>query len=201
MTVINWHKRAGDTHFCIRNLIKVQSLAQPNAKNTDTVLIQKVSPRDGKLLYEIGVGTNADVAQAASSAKRAFDDDRWRTLPVSQRQTVLKKLAELMETHRDTFALNECLDVGKPISEALAQDIPGAAGTLRSAADKADKLLSPSGANGNQFVYRQYQPVGVVVGIMGWNFPLLLAAQKVGPALVGRWTCWPLSAAAPSAHN
>ena len=78
----------------------------------------------------------------------------------------------------------ECLDVGKPITKALNDDIPRVLGALRGSANKAGQVLAPCGANGGAFAYQRRKPVGVVGGIAGWNYPLTLAASKVGPALM-----------------
>jgi len=183
MTTINWPMRARDADLRIRNFIDGHYIAAQTNNSSSDQAITKHAPRDGSLLYTFSAGTAADVNQAVASARQAFEDGRWHGLPTHQRKTVLKKLADLIEAHKETFALYECLDVGKPISKALTEDIPGAAATLRNCAEKADKLLSPSGANGGHFAYQRCKPMGVVAAIIGWNYPLTLAAQKVGPAL------------------
>ena len=102
---------------------------------------------------------------------------------MGDRRAILLKLADLVETHQEQFALYECLDVGKPISNALQMDIPSAFMSLRNSAESAERVLSSTGFDGGELVYQHRKPVGVVGAITGWNFPLMLAAQKVGPAL------------------
>lgn len=180
MTTIDWPARANDLNLQIRNFID----GGYTAISSGDSVIDKHSPRDGRLLYQLDSGTAADVNAAVANAREAFDDGRWRNLPMAQRQAVIHTLADLMESHKEELALYESLDVGKPITHALHGDVPTAAHHLRSNADLADKLLAPSGADGTNFSFQLRKPVGVVGAIVGWNFPLSLAATKVGPALV-----------------
>ena len=183
MTTPNWHQRANEVRFRVCNMIDGQSLDQIGAADSAPNPINKYSPRDGKRLYQFGVGTAADVNRAVSSARQAFEDGRWQQLPLSQRQAVLRKLADLVEARQEEFALYECLDVGKSIGKALNEDIPRVASVLRDCAEKADKLFTLSGADAGHFAYQRRKPVGVVGGIIGWNYPLTGAARKVGAAL------------------
>lgn len=147
-------------------------------------ILDKYSPRDGRLLYQFSAGDDTDVKEAVSSASHAFVDGRWSRLPVSRRSEVLVKLAALIESHREELALLECLDVGKPISDALNFDVPAAAATIRFNAEAADKMHSKVyGADTSSLSFELRRPIGVVAGIVGWNFPLALAAQKIGPVL------------------
>ncbi|MEJ2444418.1 MAG: aldehyde dehydrogenase family protein [Exilibacterium sp.] len=179
MTSIDWHGRAKQAQLNIRNFIDggYQEIGGDER-------ITKHFAGDGRFLYEFGRGTTKEVNRAVAVAHTAFKDGRWSKLPVYQRKAVLQKLAQLIEEHKEIFALYECLDVGKPITNALG-DVATAAACLRGYAENADKLLSPAGANANgaNFAYQLRKPIGVVGGIIGWNFPLVLAAQKVGPAL------------------
>jgi acyl-CoA reductase-like NAD-dependent aldehyde dehydrogenase len=122
--------------------------------------------------------------EAVSTARRAFDDGRWSKLPTQRRKDVLHKLASLIEAHKEELALLECLDVGKPISDALGFDVPAAAALIRFNAEAADKFYGKVyGVDQSSLSYQLRRPVGVVAGIVGWNFPLLLATGKIGPAL------------------
>ena len=180
MNTPDWPIRANDLNLCIRNFID----GRYTDISTGEGLLDKHSPRDGCLLYQLGSGTLEDVNNAVANAQAAFDDGRWRSLPLSQRQAVLHKLADLVETHREELALYESLDVGKPITQALKGDIPGVISRLRGPADMADKLLESSGADGTNFSFQLRKPIGVVGAIVGWNYPLSLAVTKLGPALV-----------------
>jgi acyl-CoA reductase-like NAD-dependent aldehyde dehydrogenase len=146
--------------------------------------IEKFGPRDGRLLYRFSVGTARDVEEAVASARRAFDDVRWSRLSVERRKEVLYKLAASIEGHREELALLESLDVGKQITDALNTDVPLAIGAIKYSAEAADKLSGKVyGVDQSSLSYELRRPMGVVAGIVGWNFPLVLAASKIGPAL------------------
>jgi acyl-CoA reductase-like NAD-dependent aldehyde dehydrogenase len=146
--------------------------------------LEKRAPRDGRVLCQFGAGETDDVQRAVASARGAFEDGRWATLPMQRRKDVLHHLAALVDSHRDELALLEALDVGKPIRDALTIDIPMAAATIRFNAEAADKVYGRVyAADASSLSYQLYRPMGVVAGIVGWNFPLVLAAMKLGPAL------------------
>ncbi|ARN73802.1 aldehyde dehydrogenase family protein [Oceanicoccus sagamiensis] len=178
MTTIDWHQRAKDTIFSIRNMIN-GDLVEPQG---DT-LISKFAAYNGSLLYEFGEGTAAEVDRAVAAARAAFEDGRWRNKTVDERVSLLNKWTDLVEANREEFALLESLDVGKPISAALVDDISRCLWPLRTAASGLSNLLLPSGVSGNDTAYQFRKPIGVVGAIVGWNYPLALAASKAGPAL------------------
>ena len=177
MTTINWHDRLANSTFSVRNLINGEFTA------TSGNPISKYAPHNGQLLYQFGEGSAAEVDLAVASAREAFKDGRWRNKPVYERQAILNKLADLVEVNREQLGLYECLDVGKPISAGLNDDIGRTVHQLRGAASGLDNLLLPSGVRGNDIGYQYRKPVGVVGAIVGWNYPLTLAASKLGPAL------------------
>ena len=180
MTVPDWTMRANNLDINVRNFIDG---TYTNISVGEGVL-EKYSPRDGCLLYQIGSGVSDDVDKAVASAQCAFDEGSWRCLPISKRQAALHRLADLVELHKEELALYESLDVGKPVAHALSVDIPAVAHHFRSRADMADKLLASSSTDCTNFSYKLHKPIGVVGAIVGWNFPLSLAANKVAPALV-----------------
>jgi acyl-CoA reductase-like NAD-dependent aldehyde dehydrogenase len=146
--------------------------------------LAKLGPRDGRLLYQLGAGETQDVDEAVAAARRAYDDGRWSQAPVQRRKEVLLKLASLIEAHREELALLECLDVGKPISDALGTDVVAAAGAIRFSAEAIDKFYGKVYADDQTSLsFQLRRPLGVVAGITGWNFPLLLACGKIGPVL------------------
>lgn len=179
MEPTNWLAKAEGTTFIVRNFIDGQY-----SDCLGETTIDKHSPRDGSLLYRFAEGTGAEVDHAVASAKEAFNDGRWCSLSVYKRKAVLNKLADLIETYKEEFALNECLDVGKPIKNAYYGDTASAANRLRDAAESADKLLSFCGADDGVFAYQRRKPVGVVGAIIGWNYPLSMAAGRIAPALI-----------------
>ena len=146
--------------------------------------VKKYGPRDGLLIYEFGDGGPQRVDVAVSVARRAFKDGRWSQAPIQRRKEILYKLASLLEEHREEFAIRECLDVGKPISDALQFDVPAAAACIRFNAEAVDKCYGKVYATDlTSLSYQLRKPLGVVAGVIGWNFPLYQAAQKIGPAL------------------
>lgn len=187
MVNTNWLDLAGSIEPSVFNMIDgnledciVDSLSKK--ANADRS-IRKYLSRDGRFFYSISVGSFKALNRAVASASSAFDDCRWSSLSVTKRSAALIKLADLIEKHKETFALYESLDVGKPISQALAGDVYAAQNALRSCAEKAGRVLSATGFDGGELIYQHRKPVGVVGAITGWNFPLMLAAQKIGPAL------------------
>jgi acyl-CoA reductase-like NAD-dependent aldehyde dehydrogenase len=179
MTEIDWIRRAQALTPRVRNFINGRWKAASEMPS-----IEKFGPRDGQLLCRFGAGDATDVNEAVASARRSFEDGRWSMAPVQHRKECLHKLATLIEEHREEFALLECLDVGKPISGALNFDIPAAAADIRFSAEAVDKIYGAVYAvDRTSLSYQLRRPTGVVAGIVGWNFPLLLAAGKIGPAL------------------
>ena len=119
------------------------------------------------------------------SASTAFVSGAWSKATAGERKSVLLTLASLIDEHVEELALFESIDVGKPISNALNIDIPGASDTIRGAAEGLDKLYSLTAVDGAgpNLMCQVRKPVGVVAAIVGWNFPLVLAVSKVAPAL------------------
>ncbi len=147
--------------------------------------LAKHGPRDGRVLYHLPRGDLDTAQRAVASARQAFEDGRWSGLPVQRRKEMLFKLADLLVTHQEELALLESLDVGKPISDALQWvDVPMSVAWIRFCAEAADKYHGKVyGVDRNNLSYELRRPVGVVAGIVGWNFPLVLAVQKLAPAL------------------
>lgn len=179
MKTTNWEARAQVANLHVQNMI--------NGKLSDCLgeeYITKHSPRNGQPLYKFRIGTGKEIDEAVACARRTFSDGRWSNQSVHQRKTVLQKLYDLVEENQEELALLDCLDVGKPISNALGEDIQMTLVFLKGHIEGADKLLSPSGRDGSDFAYKLRKPVGVVGGIIGWNYPLLMAVMKLGPALI-----------------
>lgn len=142
------------------------------------------SPIDGRLLTAVARGRQADIDLAVGSARRAFDDGRWAGQAPAARKRVLQRFAELIVQHKDELALLETLDMGKPIQHSLAVDVPAAARCIAWYAEAIDKVygeIAPTG--GNALALIQREPVGVVGAIVPWNYPMIMAAWKLGPAL------------------
>ncbi|MGY4495501.1 aldehyde dehydrogenase [Pseudomonas sp. TE3610] len=143
-----------------------------------------ISPCDGRLLGRVASCDSADADLAVASARAAFDAGHWSRLAPAKRKAVLIRLAALMEQHAEELALLETLDMGKPISDALATDIPGAARAIRWYGEAIDKVYDEIATTEHaQLGLITREPVGVVAAIVPWNFPLLMACWKLGPAL------------------
>ena len=142
------------------------------------------NPATGKPLAEIAECGAEDVERAVAAARRAADDGPWATMSPGERKRILVRFADLIDSHGEELALTESLDVGKPISDTRSLDIPESAACIRWHAEAADKLygqVAPTGPGATAMVVRE--PVGVVGAIIPWNYPLQMAAWKLGPIL------------------
>jgi phenylacetaldehyde dehydrogenase len=143
------------------------------------------NPSTGEVLAHISEGDRADIDLAVKAARNAFDNGPWRKMTASQRGRLVWKLADLLEEHTEEFAYIESLDNGKPLKVARVADVPLAVDLFRYMAGWATKIEGntiPISVPGT-FAYTLREPVGVVGQIIPWNFPLLMAAWKLGPAL------------------
>jgi gamma-glutamyl-gamma-aminobutyraldehyde dehydrogenase/4-guanidinobutyraldehyde dehydrogenase/NAD-dependent aldehyde dehydrogenase len=141
------------------------------------------NPATGELLAQVASCDEPDAARAAAVARRAFADGAWSRLAPGKRKKTLLRLADLMEAHKHELALIDTLDMGKPISSSLG-DMAGAIACLRYQAECIDKLygeVAPTGEETLALVLRE--PIGVVAAIVPWNFPLMMTAWKIAPAL------------------
>jgi 4-guanidinobutyraldehyde dehydrogenase/NAD-dependent aldehyde dehydrogenase len=143
-----------------------------------------VSPIDGRTLARVASCDSADVDTAVAAARRSFERRVWAGRAPAERKRVLRRYAELIREHAEELALLETLDMGKPIRDSLAVDMPGAARCIEWYAEAIDKVydeVAPTGRDALALITRE--PVGVVGAIVPWNFPLLMAAWKLAPAL------------------
>ena len=142
------------------------------------------NPATDEILATIPEGGKADVDKAVKAARKAFEEGPWRKMSASQRASCLYKLADLIEKRSDEFAQIETLDNGKPIKESRYVDVPVTVETFRYYAGWATKIEGETiNANSNFFTYTLREPIGVIGQIIPWNFPMLMAAWKLGPAL------------------
>lgn len=142
------------------------------------------NPATGEVLTEIAACDATDVDFAVAKAKQAFEDGRWHLRSPGERKEVLLKFAKLLERNRHELAVLESLDSGKPIRECQTVDVPDTIHTIRWHAELIDKIYdntAPVGSNALTLVVRE--PIGVVGLVLPWNFPLLMLAWKIGPAL------------------
>jgi phenylacetaldehyde dehydrogenase len=147
-------------------------------------------PATEQEITNVAHGEAEDIDRAVAAARRAFEAGPWRTITPSARGQIIWRLADLLEKHADEFAELEALDNGKPLSVARTADVPLAVDLFRYMAGWATKI------EGNTIpisvprtlAYTLMEPVGVVGQIIPWNFPLLMAAWKLGPALAAGCT-------------
>ncbi|MEI2472448.1 aldehyde dehydrogenase family protein, partial [Peribacillus frigoritolerans] len=125
-----------------------------------------------------------DVDKAVKAARTAFDKGPWKKMSASERSRLIYKLADLMEEHKEALAQLDTLDNGKPIGETTNADVPLAIDHFRYYAGWTTKIVGQTiPVAGNYFNYTRHEAVGVVGQIIPWNFPLLMAAWKLGAAL------------------
>ncbi len=153
------------------------------------------NPATGEVLAKIAEGDREDIDAAVRAARKAFESGPWPRMTASERGRLMWKLADLIEAHTEEFALLESLDNGKPLVVARAADVPLTVDLFRYMAGWATKLegttipLSVPYTPGAKYLaYTLREPVGVVGQIIPWNFPLLMAAWKLGPALAAGCT-------------
>ena len=143
-----------------------------------------INPATGEEICQVAEADAADVDKAVAAARAAFERGPWRKTQASGRGLLLNRLADLMEKHADELARLESLDNGKPFSVARAVDVPASVACYRYFAGWADKIQGRTiPIDGNYFCYTRLEPVGVVGQIIPWNFPLLMQAWKLAPAL------------------
>ena len=143
-----------------------------------------VSPITGEVVAQVAACDAADVDRAVAGARAAFESGTWSRLAPKKRKRVLQKLSALMREHAAELALLETIDMGKPIRDATNVDVPLATeciGWYGEAIDKVYDEIAPTGPEAHVAIVRE--PLGVVGAVVPWNFPLLMASWKLGPAL------------------
>jgi phenylacetaldehyde dehydrogenase len=148
------------------------------------------NPATGEILAQVAEGDREDIERAVKAARKAFDQGPWRQMTAAERARLIWKLADLIDAHTEELGYLESLDNGKPLAVAKAADVPLAAELFRYMAGWATKiegntipLSVPYTPGAKYLAYTLREPVGVVGQVIPWNFPLLMAAWKLGPAL------------------
>ena len=142
------------------------------------------NPATGRPLAEVAAGDAADIDLAVQAARRAFDDGRWSRRSPADRKTVLLRFADRLEANLEELATLDALEAGKPITDCRDVDLPDTIHAVRWYAEAMDKLfdaVAPTGPDAVGLILRE--PIGVVAAVVPWNFPILMAAWKVAPAL------------------
>ncbi len=175
----DWHERA-------RTLV-IDGRAWINGERVDAAsgaTFDKHSPVDGRRLAAVARGEAVDIDRAVAAARAAFEDGRWSRKAPAARKRILQRWSELITAARDELALLETLDMGKPIQYALGVDVAATARTIAWYGEAIDKVydeIAPTGANALALITRE--AMGVIGCIVPWNYPMIMAAWKLGPAL------------------
>ncbi|WP_275628547.1 aldehyde dehydrogenase [Pseudomonas sp. 273] len=178
-TRADWEARASQLRIEGRAFIDGQYLDAADGATFDCL-----SPVDGRLLAKVASCDAADAERAVQSARAAFESGVWSQQAPAARKAVLVRFAELLEAHAEELALLETLDMGKPIGDSLNVDLPGAVDSIRWSGEAIDKVYDEVAATPrDQLGLVTREAVGVVAAIVPWNFPLMMASWKLGPAL------------------
>lgn len=167
--------------------LNIRHQAFIDGKFTDAIsgkTFESLNPADGAILASVAECDAADVDLAVAAGRRAFDDGRWSRMAPGDRKAVLLKLADLIRANLEEMALLDCLDMGKPITDAMTVDAPGSAHFFQWYAEAIDKIydeVAPTGPGDLALVRRV--PLGVVGAVVPWNFPLDMATWKSAAAL------------------
>ena len=179
LTRADWEQRAKD--------LKIEGRAYINGEYTAAVsgdTFECISPVDGRLLATVASCDAADAQRAVENARATFNSGVWSRLAPAKRKSAMLRFAALLKANAEELALLETLDMGKPISDSLNIDVPGAANALSWSGEAIDKIYDEVAATPHdQLGLVTREPVGVVGAIVPWNFPLMMACWKLGPAL------------------
>ena len=179
MTAASWHDRAAAVTPDGRALIGGQRVWAQGGQQFDNR-----SPIDSRSLGMVARCDGQDIDAAVASARAAFEARAWAGKAPAQRKRVLIKFADLIQQHGAELALLETLDMGKPIKYSQTVDVGGAANCIRWYGEAIDKIydeIAPTADSSLALITRE--PVGVVGAIVPWNYPMLMAAWKIAPAL------------------
>ncbi len=175
----DWHARARGLVPEGRHFIDGDFVA-----SADGATFEKRNPATDEPLAEVARGRAADVDRAVASAQRAFRAGKWSRWAPRERMQVLYRYAQLLEQHGDELALLDVLDMGKTISEVIQSDIPASVECFQYFGETIDKIegtVTNTANDAFHFILRQ--PLGVVGCIVPWNYPVMMAAWKIAPAL------------------
>jgi len=175
----DWAGRAAALTPETRLFIRGEFVAAHDGATFDTF-----SPRDGKLITAVSAAGLVDIDRAVNAAAKAFESGVWSRADRRERQRVLARLSDLMLENLDELALLESLDSGHPIGDSRRVDVPNAARTFRWYAEAIDKVydeVAPTPQNALAWVTRE--ALGVIGAVVPWNYPLIISAWKIAPAL------------------
>jgi gamma-glutamyl-gamma-aminobutyraldehyde dehydrogenase len=142
------------------------------------------NPATGEILTNVAAGDVEDIDAAVRAARAAFNDGRWSRTAPADRKKVLLRYADLLEANLEELATLDALEAGKPITDCREIDLPDTIKTFRWYAEAIDKVfdaVAPTGPDALGLIVRE--PIGVVGAVVPWNFPILMAAWKIAPAI------------------
>ncbi|MYN06479.1 aldehyde dehydrogenase [Pseudoduganella aquatica] len=174
-----WHERALALNIDGRAFINGERAWSRTGQQFD-----KHSPIDGRKLAAVARCGAPDVDAAVQGARAAFEDGRWSGMAPAKRKRVLIRFADLIQQNAAELALLETLDMGKPIKYSQSVDVGAAANCIRWYGEAVDKVydeIAPTASNSLALITRE--PVGVVGAVIPWNYPMIMAAWKIAPAL------------------
>jgi acyl-CoA reductase-like NAD-dependent aldehyde dehydrogenase len=178
-TKTEWHARAKALRYETRHFIDGDYV-----DSHDGARLSVINPATGTELTSVSAGSAADIDRAVQAAKRCFASKVWSRRAPRERLAVMTKFAALIEAHTEKFALLDTLTMGKPIRDMVGIDIPAAAQNFAyfgELCDKIEGVVTSTASDAFHYILRE--PLGVVGSIVPWNYPLLMAAWKVAPAL------------------
>ena len=163
------------------------------SESTGTATIPVYDPSTGRQIATVVDASDTDIDRAVVAARRAFDDGRWTGLSPYDRERRIHRLADLIEQHIAELAELESIDNGKPLASSSGYDVPRSVSTLRYMAGWATRLageqIDPANfPSGSVHAYIRREPIGVCAQIVPWNYPLMMAVQKIAPALAAGCT-------------
>ena len=176
-----WHELARDAQANLETRLFI------NGEFCDALeggRFKTVNPATGQTLATISKGMPEDIDRAVAAAKAAFRSGCWSRLAPRERMDILYRFADLIDEHAEGLAVLETLDMGKPIGDVVAEDLPAVISTIRFMAEGIDKIegsVTNTDSDALHLVIRE--PLGVVGCISPWNYPLLMATWKIAPAL------------------
>jgi len=176
----DWEQAASALRPNGKALIGGRSIAALSGRVFD-----KITPIDGRVFAEVARGDSADIDAAVAASRASFEAGSWRQADPKTKKRVLRRFADLIRADIEHLALLETLDTGRPVLNAVNVDVPFAADCIEYYAEFADKLydeVAPTGPDDLALIRRE--PLGVVAAIVPWNYPLIITAWKIGPALL-----------------
>ncbi|QRM57317.1 aldehyde dehydrogenase [Sinorhizobium sp. BG8] len=174
-----WHGKASELKFRTNHFIDGAYVPSADGKTFPTI-----NPATGTTIASVARGGEAEVNRAVAVARKAFRSGAWSRMEPRARLAVLERFSALIEANAEEFAVLDSLDMGKPVMDMMNIDIPGSVTSLKFFAETIDKIdgaVTSTASTALHYILRQ--PLGVVGLIVPWNYPLMMAAWKLGPAL------------------